>query len=546
MCGILGGINTDFDAANLSRLDHRGPDQSSLVTDYVSDDIRVALGQTRLNIVDRNDIDLPVRIGDAVILFNGEVYNHLELRAELEGRGFKFATKTDTEVVLASYLQWGAACLTRLNGMFAFSIWDGERFFCARDRLGQKPLFYRFRGKTFEFSSEIKAFDDLQFVSHDLFDLFEFCHGERTLYRDVFALPPSSYLFFNPRKGTLRTETYWDVPHVVDKHVNDPDEAVERFIELLRESVRLRLRADVPAVLFLSGGLDSSLIAALAGVDVAFTCQFDEFSETINEERYARDLAGRLGINLNIVRPNREEFIRDLPQLGYHLEMPTGSFSVFPLYRLAKASHDAGFKLILSGEGSDELFAGYARNEFLLEAGRDISDPKTKNYQSMLRRYDGSDLDRFCRMASRSGLAGAAALKGYLAQLWNEHKSMCANMCYVETKVFLQPLLQMADRMCMAHSIEGRSPFLDHRLVEFAFSLDDAVRYRERRGKWIVAEAARRVLPPGTLLLEREVKHGLPTPVNLWLQGRHSFDRKYWNALLTAECIKTLQQPTSP
>jgi asparagine synthase (glutamine-hydrolysing) len=296
--------------------------------------------------------------------------------------------------------------------------------------------------------------------------------------------------------------------------------------------------------MFLSGGLDSTIIAALANVKEAFTCQFDEFAGTIDEERYAGDFAQRLGIKLNIVRPNKEEFLRDLPSLAYHLEMPTGSFSVFPLFRLAKAVHVAGYKVVLSGEGSDELFAGYARNEFLLgDIEHKRGGDKATNYSSMLGRYDGSDLDRFCRMASRSGLSGAAEMKGHLKHLWSDRKSMLENMCYVEARIFLQALLQMADRMSMAHSVEARNPFLDYRVVEFAFTLDDSLRFRDGIGKWIVHQAAKRVLPKDCLVLSRPVKHGLPTPVNLWMQGRHSFDRKYWNAILTAECIKNLGPP---
>jgi asparagine synthase (glutamine-hydrolysing) len=544
MCGILGGINTRFDEACVSRLSHRGPDQSSLVTDVVSDSVRLSLGQTRLNIVDRHDIDLPVRIGDSTILFNGEIYNWLELRTELEGLGRTFATKTDTEVALAAYLQWGPACLERFNGMFAIAIWDGERFFCARDRMGKKPFFYRCERGAFEFASEVKAFSDLEFIGDDIFDLFEFCPNEHTLYRNIFALRPGHYLTYHPGRGTLETRAYWDIPHQTDAHIKG-DDAVDRFIELLEDSVRIRMRADVPVTMFLSGGIDSSLVAKLAGVKEAFTCQFSEFADTINEEKYAGDLAKRLGIELHIVRPTREEFLADLSSLAYFLEMPTGSFSVFPLYRLAKACHDAGYKVILSGEGSDELFAGYARNEFLLSNTRDASDPKVKNYLSMLRRFEGSELDQFCRMASRSGLQGAAQMKGYLSHLWSDHKSMLDNICYVEARMFIQPLLQMADRMCMAHGIEGRCPFLDYRLVEFAFSLDDSLKYQGGVGKWIVKEAARRLLPKDCLVLQRSVKHGLPTPVNLWMQGRHSFDRKYWNALMTAECIKNLQRARS-
>jgi len=542
MCGIVGGINVRFDRSALERLHHRGPDQSSLDLERVSPNVEVCFGQTRLNIVDRHDIDLPVRIGKATIVYNGEIYNWLEIRAELETRGHVFATKTDTEVALAAYLEWGPACLERFNGMFAIAIWDGDKFFCARDRLGKKPFFYRCIGKSFEFASEAKALGDLTFVDDDLFDILEFCPDEHTLYKDVFSLAPGHYLTYEPSKGTLLTREYWDIPHLFGDRITEEEEAIDRFIELLTDSVKLRMRADVPVTMFLSGGIDSTIVAMLAGIKEAFTCQFDEFKDTIDEELYAADFAKRAGIDLHVVRPTKEEFLADLPKLAYHLELPTGSFSVFPLYRLAKACHEAGYKVVLSGEGSDELFGGYARNEFLMRQAFDANDPKVKSYGAMLRRFEGSDLDRFCRMASRSGLAGAALMQGHLAHLWSNHRSMLDNMCYVETRIFLQPLMQMADRMTMAHSLEGRNPFLDYRLVEFAFTLADSLRFKDGVGKYIVKAAAQRILPKGTLLLDRKVKHGLPTPINIWLRGQASFDRKYWTALMTAECIKMLQR----
>ncbi|MFH1109902.1 MAG: asparagine synthase (glutamine-hydrolyzing) [Planctomycetota bacterium] len=547
MCGILGGINTDFDDASLRRLHHRGPDQSRLVTLDVPEYGIVTLGQTRLNIVDRRDIDLPVRMGDSYILFNGEIYNYPELRSELAAFGWSFQTNTDSEVALAAYLQWGPDCLQRFNGMFALAVWDGKRFFCARDRMGKKPFFYRLGQSTFEFASEIKAFSHLEFTAHELFELFEFCFNEHTLYRGILALRPAHYLVYDLTKGTCYTRCYWDVEHPVGRRITDEKTAVNSLLELLEDAVRLRLRADVPVSLFLAGGLDSSIIAKLSSVEEAFTCQFDEFKDTINEEQYVRDLALRLGIRTHFVRPTRGQFLHDLGLMSYHLEMPTGSFSVFPLYRLAKACHARGFKVALTGEGSDELFAGYARNELLLGETRRCDDPKRRHYSAMLERYDGGDLDRFCRMASRSGLIGAGLMKMFLTDHWSARKSMLENICYIESRIFLQPLLQMADRMCMANSVEGRCPFLDYRLVEFAFSLDDSLRYRDGVGKWIVHRAAEKLLPKNSLVLHRPIKDGLPTPVNLWMHGTHSFDRKHWNALMTAECIKSLMaRPAQP
>lgn len=540
MCGILGGINNQFDEKSLDRLRHRGPDQSGFLTHQHPEHGAIFLGQTRLNIVDRSDIDLPVRIGNSSIVFNGQIYNYIEIRAELATLGWTFETETDIEVALASYLQWGPDCLTRFNGMFAFAIWDGECFFCARDRLGQKPFYYRLGHRSFEFASEIKAFDNIAFSNRDLFDLFEFCFDEHTLYRDIYALPPAHYLTYDLRKGTCRTRAYWDIENYIGVEITDEKQAVDRFIELLEDSVNLRLRSDVPVSLFQSGGLDSSIIAALAKTKESFTCQFNEFAQTINEEIYARDLARRLGIRCHIIRPSREQFLQDLEDMSYHLELPTGSFSVFPLYCLARAAHQHEYKVVLSGEGSDELFAGYARNELLLSEQTAPLDETARHYSSMLKRYHGDGLDRFCRMASRSGLTGAASMRNVLTGLWDQQKSTLENICYIETKIFIQPLLQMSDRMCMAHSVEARCPFLDHRLVEFAFSLHNSLRYRDGIGKWIVHKAAEKLLPNGTLLLKRQIKDGLPTPVNQWLQGRHSFDRRYWNSLMTSECIKSM------
>lgn len=546
MCGILGGINTSFNSASVALLEHRGPDQSSYVTEDAPGHGEVALGQTRLNIVDRADLDLPIRIGRSTILFNGEIYNHVELRAELEQHGWRFTTRSDTEVALAAYLQWGPDCLNRFNGMFALVVWDGQRFFCARDRLGKKPLFYRCGQGRFEFASEVKAFDKLEFVNDELFELFEFCFNEHTLFRDVFALPPAHYLIYDLTRGALYTRQYWDVEHYVNERISDEGQAVNRFIELLEDAVHIRKRADVPIALFLSGGVDSSLIAALSSVDDVFTCQFDEFRDSVDEETIVRDLTQRLGITPHFVRPTREQFLRALGPMSYHLEMPTGSFSVFPLYCLAKAARNLGYKVVLTGDGADELFAGYVRNEFLLDRSDKYPPEKRLQYASMLNRFEGSDLDRFCRMASRSGLTGAAMMKMFLTPYWSARRSALENICYLETRIFLQPLLQMADRMCMAHGVEARCPFLDHRLVEFAFSLDDRLRYRDGTGKWIVHQAAKKLLPRNARVLSRLVKHGLPTPVNLWLHGRHSFDRQYWNTLLTAECMKSLMNRRDP
>ena len=543
MCGIFGGMFSEADEALLNKrlalLHHRGPDQQYMYFSPTPSGT-IALGQTRLNIVDHNDIVLPVQLNDHIILFNGEIYNYLSIKKELESLGWSFTTFTDTEVVLAAYIQWKEKCLDLFNGMWAFAIWDGTGLFLSRDRLGKKPLYYRHSDENFEFSSEIKVFDRLKYIGSEQIDLFEFCFDHGTPFEDIFSVKPGHYIYFDPRKTRVFSRQYWSLDDGTDHKIEDPQIAVDGFIELLRDSIELRIRADVPVSMFLSGGIDSALIASLSGLKQSFTCQFKEFQKDINEEYYARDLAQRLDIHLDVITPTREEFFSVLSDLALHLEIPTGSFSVFPLYALSRHAAKAGFKVILTGEGSDELFTGYVRNELLLSDITDYDTEKKRQYHSMYDRYSGDNLDKFCRMSSRTGLQGAAQLKMYLNRYWNNNCGFAKNISRLETTIFLQPLLQMSDRMLMANSIEGRCPFLDYRLVEFSRSINDDLLFRDGTGKWLVHEAAKKVLPSGSLVLKRSVKHGLPTPVNQWLYGQHSFDRTYWNTMMMTECVKQL------
>lgn len=545
MCGFYGGIfqyqNKDEPGfhKNHLKLLHRGPDQQHVQTE-ITPQGTVILGQTRLNIVDQKDICLPIRFGNNVILFNGEIYNYQSIRSELSSLGRRFSTRTDTEVVLAAYLEWGPTCLNRFNGMWAIAIWNGTRFFLARDRLGQKPIYYRTAHDRFEFSSEIKAFDNLSYCGNEYFELLEFCYDDHTPYKDVYSLKPGHYYYHDTASLKSQSTCYWELTNNSDKTVTNPVKAVDDLIDLLSDSVRLRTQADVPVTIFLSGGIDSAVIAALSGIDKTFTCQFDEFKEHINEELYATDLASRLGIDTTLIYPKRDEFLSSIPKLANYLEIPTGSFSVFPLYCLAQHAALNGFRVALTGDGSDELFFGYVRNELLYEDSTRSFSEKETQYKSLLSRYYGTDLDRFCRMASRSGPQGAVQLKSLLLQKWNKDSSLIKNTSLIESTIFLQPLLQMSDRMLMANHVEGRCPFLDHRIVEYSRSLADDLLFRDGKGKWIIHKLAEKILPKGSLVLERPIKHGLPTPVNQWLFGTHSFSRTEWNSLLMAECIKQI------
>ena len=294
---------------------------------------------------------------------------------------------------------------------------------------------------------------------------------------------------------------------------------------------------------FLSGGIDSSLIQAITGCDVTYTVQFEEFEDTINERDLALELAAARGFEARMVTPTRDDFFATFPDLARFIEFPVGSFSVFPLFCLARAAREDGFVVALSGEGSDELFNGYYRHELLLREEAELAPQFDGAYRTLCGRYFGTPLERFCRMASRRGLEGVPALVEFFADRWDDEESFAYNLSRVEATVFLQPLLVMADRMSMGNSLEVRNPFLDHRVVDLASRISPGLRYRDGQGKWVVREALKRLVGPDLGVVLREVKHGLPAPVNRWLFRRDAFDRKDWNHVLLGECLKQLAQP---
>ena len=311
---------------------HRGPDDTGY---YRCDNLQLAMA--RLKIIDLGSDGLaPVvnhdRRGDQVLVYNGEIYNYVELREELVAKGHQFRTTCDSEVLLKSYLEWGQGCLDKFNGMFAFVIVDfaNDLIFAARDRAGEKPLYYYESNDEFIFASEIKGI--LTQISRpeinitDEYIAFEYMSGEETLFAGVKSLLPGHKLLYRGIKHGLmgkRVSEYWNV---IDKVCEiDPAQAVDRFDELLQDSVRLRCRADVPMGLYLSGGLDSGLIAYMARPPIAFSCHFP-YGEKYDELEYAKVIAKAIGTEHVVVEPTKEDFERYLPAIMYHLDMPVGSF----------------------------------------------------------------------------------------------------------------------------------------------------------------------------------------------------------------------------
>jgi len=539
MCGIFGGTPELIakDAEQLLR--HRGPDQQGRVLVRASGGRPLVVGQTRLSVVFKGEVPTPMSKGGATIAFNGEIYNWLELRRELEERGHRFETPTDTEVVLAAYLEWGPACLERFNGMFAVAIWHDDELFLARDRLGKKPLFFTHGARGIAFASELKALRELEFAEVPICSALEFYFDSFTPFKNVKSLQGGHYLLYNGNSHELRIQRWWEFPEQTSE-INEPNTAIDQFIELFSDACKVRKVADVPVTLFLSGGIDSSLIQAILKLDVTYTVQFEEFENTINERKLVLEFAERLGFEPRMVVPTREDFLRVFPDMARCIEFPVGSLSVFPLFCLARAARKDGFVVALSGEGADELFNGYYRNELLIREQADLASDFAGPYGALCARYFGSPLERFCRMASRQGLPGVPLLVDYFAESWRGHRSLGQNLSFLEASVFMQPLLVMADRLSMGNSLEVRNPFLDHRVVAFSAKLSDDLKYRDGHGKWILRKALQKLLGNDLGITQRTVKHGLPAPVNQWLFNSSAFDRKDWNHVLLGECLKQL------
>jgi asparagine synthase (glutamine-hydrolysing) len=539
MCGIFGGSPELIAKHAEQLLRHRGPDQQGRVVVKAKNGRSLVVGQTRLSVVYKEDVPTPMTKGQSVIAFNGEVYNWLELRSALEAEGYVFETPTDTEVVLAAYLEWGPACLERFNGMFALAIWHDDKLFLARDRLGKKPLFYTHTARGIGFASELKALHDLEFAEVPICTALEFYFDEFTPFANVKSLKGGQYLLYDANNNETSLRTWWTFPEQTSE-ITDPEQAVDQFIELFSDACRIRKVADVPVTIFLSGGVDSSLIQAVLKLDTSFTVQFQEFENTINERDLVQEFARHLGFEPRIVTPTREQFLATFSDLARHIEFPVGSFSVFPLFCVARAARQAGFVVALSGEGADELFNGYYRNELLLREDQDLAPDFAGPYGTLCARYFGSPLERFCRMASRQGLPGLPLLLDYFKPLWRKGSSLGQNLSLLEATVFMQPLLVMADRLSMGNSLEVRNPFLDYRMVDFSAKLADDLKFRDGHGKWILRRALRRLVGKDLGITQRTIKHGLPAPVNQWLFKSSAFDRKDWNHVLLGECLKQL------
>jgi asparagine synthase (glutamine-hydrolysing) len=554
MCGIAGLLASapqpegSLDGA-LASLAHRGPDASHV---WSADDGTVALGCRRLAIIDLSRAaDQPMRVGHVVVVNNGEIYNHVELRAELEGLGRRFATRSDTEVLGAAFLQWGPAMLDRLNGMFALAIWDdrARRLFLARDRLGEKPLYYTRAPGRLAFASEIKALVIQPWVTRAANEpvLMRYLEtgdvpdgSTETFFKDIQQLPAGHRLSVD---GTTpgRVEPYWRVSPGEPTPVRA--DAQEEFVHLFGDSVRLRLRSDVTLGLSLSGGIDSSLVAERVRALLPVPAELSAFSAThpgtaADESRHIDLVADRLALRSCSVAVDPLDLLRDAHSFAWHQDEPVATSSAYAHWKVSELAAGQGVKVMLEGQGADELFGGYHAPAF------------GHRWSSALRRGDvvgvAGGMIRYARAQRVSpivplGFLGAAAAPDGLARRLRRRRlsrgvplrrewsglardgsprggdgSLLAELIDELDTTSLPSILRYVDRNSMAHSIEVRLPFLDHRLVEFALALPPDAVIAGGWNKLPLRRALRAALPE---IASRPDKVGFSTPEATWLRG---------------------------
>lgn len=561
LAGYFGQVKTDQSPDILLRkmadaIAHRGPDEQGVIALD-----GVGLAHKRLAIVGVSDGQQPMSMADQrfTLVFNGQIFNHVALRRDLEAQGARFKTQCDTEVILHLYARYGADCLQHMNGDFAFALWDAKekRLFIARDRMGVRPLFYTYSDGVLYFASEIKALlrapgVEAQLDPLALDQIFTLWSpvAPRTAFRDVFELEPAHMMICDARG--VQISRYWALDYP-DRHddavITDEDEAAEALEALLQDATRLRIQADVPVGTYLSGGLDSSLIAALAqpltqGHLHSFSVGFDH--SEYDESRFQQIVAQALHTQHHAVNIGEGDIAAIFPQVIGAAEVPLVRTAPAPLYRLAQLVRDSGMKAVLTGEGADELFAGYdifreakvrrfcarqpqsqirpylfrklypylpglkAQTPEYLAAffgveGIDLTDPL---YSHRPRMKATSAAKLFFSRSLKAEIGDYDAGEELASKLpddfgrWHElHQAQ-----YLECR-FLLPsyiLSSQGDRMALAHGVETRFPFLDHRLSEFAAQLHPSLKLRGLTEKYLLRQVAKQRVPAQVLQRQKQ------------------------------------------
>ena len=570
MCGICGifhsepdqRVNRDLLVAMNQQIVHRGPDDDGFFVEK-----NVGLAMRRLSIIDIQTGHQPISNEDESIwiVFNGEIYNHQDLRNDLQARGHRYRTKSDTETIVHLYEEYGRDCVEHLRGMFAFAIWDRSQrcLFIARDRLGIKPLYYRFDGNTLLFGSEIKTILAYPGVKPEFnhgtlaeYLAFGYIAGAESMYAGIRKLLPGHILAVDEH-GQLTTSSYWDLDVKPDDGSEPREHYVRRYREQLEECVSSHLMSDVPLGVFLSGGLDSSAIAALTTKirkEPIETFSVGYGEEAYSELPYARTIAEHLKSIHHEVHLSRDDFFQALPRLIWHEDEPIVWPSSVALYFVARLARKR-VTVVLTGEGSDETLAGYTRypwtllnsrmdgvyrtltpaflrgmlrtaiNAFPIPAAsrrklehtflmRDGASWPAFYFDNFYSAFSAAEQDEL--LTSETKQMAGDAYAGSM-NYWNHSSGdLLHRLLYSDIKTYLVELLMKQDQMSMAASVESRVPFLDHRLVEFTASIPAKYATQGMAGKFILKSAVEDLLPHSIVYRQ---KMGFPTPWAYWLAG---------------------------
>ena len=591
MCGITGFWDTSrqFGSDRLQAyvenmsdtLQHRGPDDRG---SWVDQGVGIALGHRRLSIVDLSpEGHQPMVSADGryVIVFNGEIYNFLELRKQLVALGHKFRGHSDTEVMLASFSQWGLdQAIKRFNGMFAFALWDRlERVLhLGRDRLGEKPLYYGFCGQTFLFASELKALKahpafcaEINRDALALFLRFSYVPAPYSIYQGIYKLPPGGVLTWNGVDSDLKPVSYWSVKEVAELGVAQPftgseKDAVTQLEDLLLDAVRLRMVADVPLGAFLSGGIDSSTVVALMQAQSnqpVKTFAIGFYEDDYNEAQYAKAVAQHLGTDHTELYVTPEEALAVIPKLPVLYDEPFSDASQVPTFLVSQLAR-SHVTVSLSGDGGDELFAGYnryflSRNiwqktgwmplQLRYAAARGLTALTPQTWERVITNVStllpakfkqpalGHKLHKLAEVLavpnpetmyagivshwkeSEAVVIGSSEPLTAIndCQRWADLPDFTQHMMYLDSVTYLpDDILVKVDRASMSVNLEARIPFLDHRVVEFAWRIPLSMKIRGVQGKWLLRQVLQKYVP--SYLIERP-KMGFGIPIDSWLRG---------------------------
>ena len=558
MCGIVGYVSKspikhDAFSAMIASLGHRGPDDSGcqIFHDFGSE---IGLGHRRLSIL---DISMkghqPMRLGIRyTIVYNGEIYNFIDLKNELKGYGYSFTTNTDTEVVLAAYDKWAEECVNKINGMFAIAIYDklNGKIFLARDRIGKKPLYYFHSNSIFLFASELKPimlFSGFQKrINTSILPSYlhhQYISGQQTVFESVFRVEPGSYLVYDIKEDSISKYQYWDLIQRYFSNQNlcpkNYDDAINELNLLLRDSVQKRLISDVPIGCFLSGGIDSSLISAIAQSLSSqpirtFSIGFED--NAYDESGYAKDVADYLGTNHTNLRISENDMFQLVDSIPQYFDEPFADPSQIPTMLVSELAKSQ-ITVALSGDGGDELFCGYQIYKNL--AYLDNIEPFVNSFRSLtfgLDKFTGklspklraiflnSDIRTKTQLHYFMGDDLAARLvigekQSPLFQIedrfalnnWQTRRMLLDMLTYLPDDILVK-----VDRASMKYGLEARAPLLDYRILELSFRMQHDFKYRNGQLKYILKDLAYQYVP--RILLDRP-KHGFGVPINKWLSS---------------------------